>query len=124
IIILATDLPLSSRQLGRLARRVPAGLGRVGSIISHGSGDFVLAFSTAHRRSRAPGDICYEERKLFREDHLSIDKIFQAVVEATEEAVINSLFLATTVTGRDNHRREALPPDEVLGILARYGVED
>lgn len=123
IVVLATDLPLTSRQLGRLARRVTPGLGRVGSVISHGSGDFVLAFSTAHKHRHDPAGDWYEERKFFLEGHRAIDDAFLAVVEATEEAVLNSLFCATTVVGRDGHRRDALPVEEVLSILRDYGIQ-
>ncbi len=119
MIVVATDAPLSHRNLGRLAARAVLGLARTGSSGSNGSGDFVIAFSTAESVRRTEGS---------REPHTvedlpnpSLSPLFQAVVETTEEAILNSLFKATTVSG---HRGtvDALPIDETLEILARYGV--
>lgn len=120
IIVLATDLPLSSRQLGRLAKRVPLGLGRVGSVISHGSGDFVIAFSTEYKHQHGKEDGWCRDRKLINESHSSLNQAFLAVAEATEEAILNSLFKAETVIGRDNHTRKGLPNDKVVSILKNY----
>ncbi len=116
MIVVATDAPLGARSLERLGARALAGLARTGSTMSNGSGDYVLAFSTAEsvRRRAADGP-----RRILDlpNDHTS--PLFQAAAEATEEAIYNSLFRATTVTG---HRgtAEALPLDRVLEVLDRY----
>ncbi len=117
MIVIATDAPLSDRNLTRLARRALLAVGRTGSPATNGSGDYVLAFSTATSVRRTPERrrtvAAYEELPNGR-----ISPLFQAVVEATEEAVYNSLFKATTVSG---HRGtvEALPLEEVLPLLAK-----
>ena len=112
MIVVATDAPLSSRNIKRLARRALAGLARTGSSMSNGSGDYVIAFSTVALESD-------ELVAKIRNDDMS--PLFHAVIEATEEAIYNSLFAATTVKG---HRgtAEALPHKETLEILQRYGV--
>jgi D-aminopeptidase len=109
MIVVATDAPLASRNVKRLARRALAGLARTGSSMSNGSGDYVIAFSTV------AGGLKEEVRN----DDMS--PLFQAVIEATEEAIYNSLFAATTVKG---HRgtADALPHEQTLEILERYGV--
>ena len=109
MIVVATDAPLASRNIKRLARRALAGLARTGSSMSNGSGDYVIAFST----------VATGLKEEVRNDDMS--PLFQAVIEATEEAIYNSLFAATTVTG---HRgtTEALPREATLEILQRYGV--
>jgi len=120
MMILATDAPLTSRQLRRLATRAPLGLSRVGSSMAHGSGDYAVAFS-AHPQVRELS----ERRKPAAYPRVPDDELsplFQAVVEATEEAVLNSLFAAETVVGWKGHTAEALPKDKVLSILRRYGV--
>lgn len=119
MIVVATDAPLCPRNLGRLARRALFGLARTGSVMSNGSGDYVVAFSTTHR---IPDSSEREEPagKLVTNNHVS--PLFLAVVEATEEAVYNSLFQATTVTGRDGHTVEALPVERVLEICAKYNL--
>ncbi len=118
MIIVATDAPLDARLLDRLARRALIGLARTGSVMSNGSGDYVIAFSTAPecRRKR--------EAKVHRMTELaneSMTPLFQAAAEATEEAILNSLFQATTVEG---HRRtaRALPVQPVLDQLRTAGV--
>lgn len=118
IIIIATDAPLDARQLSRLSRRATIGLARTGSISHHGSGDFVLAFST--------GNIIphYPEHRTFFMAHLAdthINPLFQATVEATEEAILNALLQATTVTGRDGRRFEAISVERLRSILNAYG---
>ncbi|HSF07821.1 MAG TPA: P1 family peptidase [Nitrospirales bacterium] len=118
IIIIATDAPLDARQLSRLSRRATIGLARTGSISHHGSGDFVLAFST--------GNIIphYPEHRTFFMAHLAdthINPLFQATVEATEEAILNALLQATTVTGRDGRRFEAISVERLRTILNTYG---
>jgi D-aminopeptidase len=121
IVVVATNAPLEGRQLGRLANRATLGLGAVGSPITHGSGDYVLAFSTNENlRQRFTSGESVERRAMLRDDRLS--PLFQAVREATEEAVVNSLLQATTTTGRDGHQVEAIDPEEVVRICRKYGV--
>lgn len=115
IIVIATDAPLDHRQLERLASRSMSGLARTGSSMTNGSGDYAIAFSTANR-------INAEEKvrniQVLGNDAMS--SLFQAVIEATEEAILNSLFTATTVTGR-GRTVEAIPIDRVRDILKKYG---
>lgn len=118
IIVVATDAPLSDRNLRRLASRALLGLGRTGSSASNGSGDYVVAFSTALEVRRAPGE---SPRVGERVGNDGMSGLFQAVVEATEEAIYNSLFQATTVTSRFGSA-EALPIDRVREILRASGV--
>jgi len=118
MIILATDAPLDSRQLTRLARRGALGLARTGASASNGSGDFVLAFSTANR---VPHQANYPLRAttLLRDDSGTTDDLFRAAVESVEEAVLNALFTAQTVEGRDGHVAPALPVEKVLDWIYR-----
>ncbi|HYN22356.1 MAG TPA: P1 family peptidase, partial [Thermoanaerobaculia bacterium] len=114
MIVLATDAPLSSRNLERLARRSVLGLARVGSYLSNGSGDFVIAFST---RNRVPYDS--KDRTLTVEElhNDAMSPLFLATVEAVEEAVYNSLLRATDVTGVRGNRGEAIPVDRLRELL-------
>lgn len=112
MIVVATDAPLDSRQLGRLAARAGLGMARAGSSGSNGSGDYVIAFSTTNR-IRA-GATAREPSRL-REDDLS--PLFEAVIDATEEAIDNSLLRATSVRGRDGNSAEAIPIDRLREIL-------
>lgn len=121
MVILATDAPMFDRALRRLARRAALGLARTGSIAGHGSGDYIIAFSNAVRIPHETSERVLTLPHIV-EDGALIDGLFQAAVEATEEAVINALFTATTMTGRDGHVRYALPLDETLAILRRAGV--
>jgi D-aminopeptidase len=119
MIVVATDAPLSDRNLERLASRAMLGLARTGSFVSNGSGDYIIAFSTAEGVRRLPG------RAVPRVEDLPNDRtsaLFQAVVEATEEAIINSILKATTVTGVGGATAEALPIDETVEVLRRHGV--
>lgn len=120
MIIIATDAPIPARNLERLAKRSFLALGRVGSYISNGSGDYAIAFSThpaCRIRSDAP-DMVGEVPELGN-DFMS--PLFLAVVEATEEAIYNSLFMAEDMAGFKGHKVEALPIDEVLGIMEERG---
>ena len=119
MIVAATDAPLLSRNLKRLAKRAVLGLARTGSVMNNGSGDYVIAFSTneALRRPINRGKITGEPLP-----NSKMDPLFRAVVEATEEAVYNSLFKATAVTGRDGHVCQALPIDRTLEICRRYAA--
>lgn len=119
MIILATDAPLESRQLERLCRRATFGLARSGSLCHGRSGDFVIAFSTAYRIPDRPQELL-TTRPAY---HLQpvLHRFSLAVIEAVEEAIYNSLFMAETMTGRDGHIRYALPVDEVVRLMERYG---
>ncbi|WP_404406225.1 P1 family peptidase [Jeotgalibacillus malaysiensis] len=108
MIVLATDALLSDRQLQRVAKRCGIGLGRTGSHFSHGSGDIVIAFSTAHKIPHE-SDSIVETRHQLREDHPLINHLFTAAAEATEEAILNSLSQAETTRGRDGRLVEAYP---------------
>ncbi len=118
VTVLATDAPLSSRQLGRLARRSFHGLARVGSFSSDQSGDITLAFSTSARVPYESRNEPLVERRLHDE---TMNPLFLAAVEATEEAIVDALFTATTVVGRDRNRAEELPTRLVVELLDRYG---
>ena len=116
VMVVATDAPLSDRNLRRLAARAIMGLSRTGSSASNGSGDYVLAFST-NSRVRRP----FNAQRLTTEEvaNEEMSGLFEGAVEATEEAIYNSLFQATTVTG-NGHTAEAIPLDKVREILAKY----
>jgi len=116
ILLVATDAPVSSRQLARIARRATFGLARAGGIAGHGSGDFVLAFSTAHRIVPATG--ATRTREMIVEHRIT--PLFRATIEATEEAIVNSVLKAHTVVGREGHVRHAIPIDRVAEIIGRY----
>jgi len=122
IILLATDAPTTTRQLGRLARRAALGLGRTGATASHGSGDIALIFST-HAANRILHQPLEPVRTIeaIAEDGPLISSLFAAVIEATEEAVINAIFGNREMTGRDNHRAPGLPVERVLAILRAHG---
>ena len=119
MIVLATDAPLSSRQLHRLCVRAAAGLVRTGSHLGHGSGDFVIAFSTASRVEHAPASLTRTQTVLADEPR-AMSWLFPAVVESVEEAVLNSLTRAETVVGRDGNTRHALPIAEVAMLVRRF----
>ncbi len=118
MIVVATDAPLSDRNLERLASRAMMGLARTGSFAGNGSGDYVIAFSTAPSVRRLPGRLPAEAAELGND---AMSGLFQAVVEATEEAIYNSLFKATSVTGM-GRTADALPIDETVAVLRQYGV--
>ena len=120
MVIIGTDAPLTDRQLGRVARRAGRRSGPHGSIAGHGSGDFVIAFATAGLPPHDAGATTYAETRL-AEDGQVLGGLFQATIEATEEAVVNALFAAPTVTGRDGHVRNGLPVELVQAILRRHG---
>lgn len=115
IIVIATDAPLDHRQLKRLASRSMSGLARTGSSMTNGSGDYAIAFSTANRIKASEN---LRRIQVLGNDAMS--PLFQAVVEATEEAILNSMFKATSVTGKDKRTIEALPLDKVSEILKKY----
>jgi D-aminopeptidase len=119
MIIVATDAPLDNRNLMRLAKRALLGLGKTGGITSNGSGDYVIAFSTA-TEVRVPynSSNAVINTPLLQNDATS--PLFMAVIEATEEAIINSLFTATTTVGKNGNTIAALPLDKVIPILKKY----
>jgi D-aminopeptidase len=114
IVIIATDAPLDGRQLTRLAKRAALGLARTGSTARHGSGDFMLAFSTANVIPHYPKDRTYSLTHL-ADTHTN--PLITATVEATEEAILNALTMATTVMGRDGYRAEAISLTRLRTIL-------
>jgi D-aminopeptidase len=119
IIVVATDAPLSDRNLKRLASRALMGLARTGSVASNGSGDYVISFSTAPHVRRRRDATRLSTTEIGNTEELS--GLYEAVIEATEEAIYNSLFRATTMTGKGG-TVEAIPLDRVREILARYGI--
>ncbi len=121
IIIVATDAPMLDRALGRLARRAGMGLARTGSIAAHGSGDYIIAFSNAQQVPHDPTGQVLTLAQVEETGSL-INALFQATIEATEEAIINALFAAESMTGRDGNRRDALPVATAVEIVERYGL--
>lgn len=120
MMVVATNAPLDSRNLQRLAKRAFMGLAKTGGIASNGSGDYVIAFSTADS-VRVPYESSTPVRlaPVLQNDYMS--PLFMAAIEATEEAIINSLFAAKAMTGKDGHTVEALPVEKVMDILKKYG---
>ena len=120
MIVVATDAPLDARNLERLAKRAMLGLARTGGIASNGSGDYVIAFSS-NESVRIPyeSDSDVNQVPVLRNDAMS--PLFMAAIEATEEAILNSLFNAETMAGRDGHEAEELPVERVLSIMEQHG---
>jgi D-aminopeptidase len=116
IAVIATDAPLLPNQLKRLARRVSLGLARTGTISGNGSGDLFIAFSTANPNVAGPDQITHNVQTIPND---LMDPLFAGVVQATEEAVVNALVDNQSMTGRDNHRVEALPRDRLREIMKR-----
>lgn len=121
MIVVATDAPLDARNLKRLASRAWLGLGKTGGIAANGSGDYVIAFST-YAGLRVPFNTNEKTQTVTLLANEAVTPLFLAVIEAAEEAIINSLFMATTTVGKENHRIEALPLDRVIPILKKYNV--
>jgi len=120
IIVIATDAPLLHDQLLRLAKRAAMGLARTGAIAQTGSGDLIVAFSTANVVPH------YPEARTFRVtvlDQYHINPVFEATEDATEEALINALLAGQTMVGRDGNTVYGLPHDQLLQIMHRYGHE-
>ena len=117
IVIMATNAPLLPHQLRRLARRASLGIGRMGGISGAGSGDLFLAFSTA--RINQPDSSGVASVGMLQDDR--IDPVYEAAVQATEEAIVNALLAAETMTGADNLRVPALPHDQLRQILRKFG---
>ncbi|HEY0080143.1 MAG TPA: P1 family peptidase [Pyrinomonadaceae bacterium] len=126
IVVVATDAPVDARNLRRMAARAMMGLARTGSAATNGSGDYCIAFSTAPEArirvaERAAGGSAYTPREVKVLPNDAMSPLFLAVVEATEEAIYNSLFRATSMTGR-GRTVEALPLERTLEILRRHGA--
>lgn len=119
MIVVATDAPVDARNLERMAKRAIMGLAKTGGIGSNGSGDYVIAFST-HSQLRIKHDSKdrTETINVLRNDAMS--PLFMAVIEATEEAIINSLFAAEAMTGNEGHTIKALPKEEVIKIVKKH----
>src|SRR5206468_1586678 len=117
IIVIATDAPLDHLKLRRLASKASLGLARTGTISNHGSGDIFLAFSTGNRVPHYPKFLTYT-LTIVPDDHLN--PIFEAAEEATEEAILNALAMATTTVGRDGNTAYALPLDRLAAIMKKY----
>ena len=118
IVVVATDAPLDHLKLQRLASKAALGLARTGTISNHGSGDIFLAFSTGNRVPHYPKPLTYT-LTVVADAHL--DPLFEAAQEATEEAILNALTMATTTVGRDGNTAYALPLDRLVGVMKKYG---
>ncbi len=116
IVIVATDAPLLPHQLKRIARRVTLGLGRLGSISGNGSGDIFIAFSTAN----GGAGLAQKSANVQTLANGQMDPLFEATVQATEEAVVNAMIAAKTMTGINGHTVEALPHDRLREVLKKY----
>ena len=119
MVVVATDAPLDHRQLKRVAKRVSLGLARTGFYGSNGSGDFFIAFSTAAIIPHEPDQIALKNTVMTNE---ALSPLFLATVEATEEAVINSLLKAKTIIGRDGNIKEAIDIQELIRVLNKYNA--
>ena len=120
MIVLATDAPLDALQLTRLARRAALGLARTGTISHDQSGDFIIALATGTRIPHEPDDMLHQPLQL-HDRSATLDQFFLATVEAVEEAILNALLAARTMTGRDGLLAPALPADRLCELLRRYG---
>ena len=123
MIVLATDAPLTARQLRRLCVRAGAGLARTGSVHGHGSGDFVIAFSTTYCAEHRPAALT-RMQTVVADEGKAMRWLFPAVAESVEEAVLNSLFRAETMVGRDDHACYALPVEQVIALMRKHRPED
>jgi D-aminopeptidase len=119
MVIIATNAPLAPHQLRRVARRVVHGLARTGSVASHGSGDFGLAFSTANQIAHQPAALT-RTVEWVEDNGPVLNALFRAVIECTEEAVYNALLCAETMEGRDGHVSEAMPTAVLLELLRKH----
>ncbi len=117
IVVIATDAPLVPHQLRRLCKRAAIGIGRTGTVSRTSSGDFAIAFSTAYRLPRTRAD--RDTITTLRDGRLTA--IFQATIEATEEAIVNAMCVAEPMTGRDNRTMPALPHDKLIEVMKKYG---
>jgi D-aminopeptidase len=125
IVVVATDAPLTPDQLERIVKRVSLGMGRLGSIHGNGSGDIFIAFSTANRGAddgNSATAAAAAPAAIARVPGNRVDPLFLATVRATEEAIVNAMVAAETMTGADYHRRYAIPHDQLRSILKAHGV--
>lgn len=119
MIVLITDAPLDARNLKRLAKRGIMGMAKTGGIAANGSGDYVIACSTAKENRINHSDTSlFHVSRILRNDAMT--PLFMATIEATEEAIINSLFAAETMTGRDGHEVEAIPVRQIMELMKKY----
>ncbi len=120
MIVVATDAPMNERNLKRMAQRAMMGLAKTGGIASNGSGDYVIAFSTnsENRIKHQRPPLYMEQKNYLRNDDMS--PLFLATIEATEEAIINSLFAANDMIGKDGNQIKAIPVEEVISIMKKY----
>ena len=123
MIVVATDAPLTSRNLERLAKRAMMGVARTGGFASNGSGDYVIAFST-NQSVRRSVDSDRDLQEISELTNSAMSPLFLATVEATEEAILNSLFMAEPMRGHNGSEMEALPIDEILKIMKDYNAID
>jgi D-aminopeptidase len=114
IAVIGTNAPLSAHQIARLCKRAALGIGRVGSIASHGSGEIILGFSTANSIPRQTKKMIYQMKVLLDQ---AIDPLYRAVIEATEEAILNSLCMAETMEGHSGNVAPAMPLDRVMDVI-------
>lgn len=119
ILVLATDVPLTSRQCERLAKRCSLGLAVIGSYASDGSGEIMVAFTTAHRVSRASA----EPLQLMSVANEQMQRVFEAAVDATAESVVSSLCSAHTTVGRDAQVAHSVPLDRLVAAMRKCGRE-
>jgi L-aminopeptidase/D-esterase-like protein len=120
IVVVATDLPLLSSQLSRVARRAALGLGRAGSYAASTSGEIVVAFSTANRVPRSSDQPSkFRTLKFVADSH--INNLYEAVIEATEESILNAVFCSLGMRGRQGREAPAIPQDAVLELLNTGG---
>ena len=120
MIVLASDAPLDALQLTRVAKRAALGLARTGTVSHDQSGDFIIAFASATRIPHEPDDLLFQAPRLHDRSDI-LDSLFLATVEAVEEAILNALLAAETMTGRDGLVVPALPPDRLCELLRRHG---
>lgn len=119
MIVVMTNAPVNSRNLERMAKRAIMGLAKTGGIASNGSGDYVIAVSTAEEnRISYENKSSFEEKKILKNEAMT--PLFLATIEATEEAILNSLFAATSMKGRDGHQIDGIPLDKILEIMESY----
>ncbi len=120
IVVVATDAPVTPEQLGKLCKRVPMGLGRLGGGTGDSSGDIFLGFSTAHTSEQLTQSTAPVARDCL--PHEMLDPLFRAVIDATEEAILNAMVAAETMTGINGNTLYALPHDQVRTLLDRYNM--
>ena len=123
VVVIGTNIPLSHRQLMRVAKRAAFGIARTGGTCHNGSGEFAIAFSTANKVPDDPKQVFLDEQRM-NDAHSMINDIFQATIEATEESILSALFSAKIVVGRAGHKRVSLPIAEILPIFRQTKLPD